>query len=140
VLLALFIGPGGLPAGPFYNLAANLCMLLGVYTANKVFSLLSKPEGKKINYKGETLLVVTATALAMTLRTAIMTVVNYLTLGYPYPFGYSLPPSGIIPILPLIGFFNATLALYTVPLGYTISNVVRRSLGSQVGMRASFTS
>ena len=136
VLLALFIGPGGLPAGPFYNLAANLSMLLGVYAANKIFSLWFKPEGKKINYRGETLLLVTATALAMTLRTAIMTVVNYVTLGYPYPFGYSLPLSGILPSLPLIGFFNATLALYTVPLGYAIANVVKRSLGSQVWMRA----
>jgi riboflavin transporter FmnP len=143
VLLALFIGPGGLPTGPFYNLAANLSMLLGVYVVNGIFAVLSKPEQRKPNYESgrwsavgtffrKQKLVLSATALAIIFRVAIMTLVNYATLRYPFPIGYSIPEVGIIPLLPPIGLFNATLALYTVPLGYAITNVVKRTLGSHV--------
>ena len=51
VLLALFIGPGGLPTGPFYNLAASLSMLLGVYIAHKIIPVQPNPEQRKPTYK-----------------------------------------------------------------------------------------
>jgi riboflavin transporter FmnP len=135
VLLALFIGPGGLPTGPFYNLAASLSMLLGVYIAQRIFAARSNSGQKKLENKSGNVVVVAATALAIILRLGIMTFVNYATLRYPPPIGYSLSEVGIIAILPLIGLFNATLALYTVPLGYVISNIVKKTLGSPVEIR-----
>jgi hypothetical protein len=53
-----------------------------------------------------------------------MTIVNWVGLGLPYPIGYGYSEAFIITLLPLIGFFNATLALYTIPLGYFIARAV----------------
>lgn len=134
VLLALFIGPGGLPAGPFYNLAAILSTLLGIYLVERIFSF-RKVGQTETSYKSGSLLVVAATAIAIIMRVALMSVVNYVTLRYPFPIGYSTPEPGIIAILPLIGLFNATLALYTVPLGYFIANIVKKTLGVHLRLR-----
>jgi hypothetical protein len=59
-----------------------------------------------------------------------MTFVNYYVLGLPSPFGYSLPNVTIIGWLPLIGVFNATLALYTIPVGYALARIVKSSIGA----------
>jgi hypothetical protein len=57
-----------------------------------------------------------------------MSVVNYVALGQPYPFGYQYPEELVLGSLPLIAVFNATLALYTVPLGYSIANAIKSRL------------
>jgi riboflavin transporter FmnP len=135
VLLALFIGPGGLPAGPFYNLIANLSTLLGIFIIEKIYSLRFNNRRKETSYTSGSIRVAAATAMAIVLRVLVMTVVNYVTLGYSYPIGFSTPEAGIIALLPLIGLFNATLALYTVPLGYFINNIVERTLGFNIRSR-----
>jgi riboflavin transporter FmnP len=132
VLLALFIGPGGLPSGPFYNLMANLSTLLGIFVVEKAFSLRSKIDEATGSYKKVSLQVAAATAAAIILRVAVMSLVNYVTLRYSFPIGYSMPEAGIVALLPPIGFFNATLVLYTVPIAYFINDIVKRTLGSRL--------
>ena len=115
VLIAIF--PGALPTGPLYNLAALLSMLLGIYIVHRVASLSSRKA------RGA-LLISLSTALGVTTRAAIMTLVNSTLLPQPPPIGFSMPASALLGALPLIGFFNATLALYTIPLGFFLTRAV----------------
>lgn len=127
VLLALF--PGALLLGPFYNLLAVLSMLLGVYIVHKLLTRKNpKNETEKATLKQQTLLITAATALGIIFRVGIMTVVNYSVLRYPPPLGYSMPEAAVVAIIPLIGLFNATLALYTIPAGYLIAKTVKSNL------------
>jgi len=112
VLLGLF--PGNLPTGPFYNLAAILGMFLGVYVSYILFI-------RALGKESEVLLATSSTAIGTVLRVGLMTVVNYALLRFPPPVGYSIPEGAIIAMLPLIGLFNATLALYTIPLGQLLA-------------------
>lgn len=114
VLLLVF--QGALPTGPLYNLAAVLSMLLGILFAVKLMS------GFKVH--SEALGTTGATALGMLLRVGIMTIVNYAFLRYPPPVGYSMPEVEIVAILPIIGLFNASVVLYTAPLGKLIAEAV----------------
>ncbi|HEX9262055.1 MAG TPA: hypothetical protein VF893_05955 [Candidatus Bathyarchaeia archaeon] len=117
VLFAFF--PGPLPTGPLYNLIAIFSTLLGVYIAGRVF-----PQG--VGQKREIVKIAAAsTVLGIIIRVAVMTVVNYVTLREGYPVGFGLPETGILAFLPLAALFNATLALYTIPIGEFIADVVK---------------
>jgi hypothetical protein len=69
-----------------------------------------------------------STVVGVIFRVGIMTILNYALLRYPPPVGYALPEEAITTMLPLIGFFNATLALYTIPLGHFISKVISTNI------------
>ncbi len=114
-LLALF--PGALPTGPLYNLAAVLSMLLGIGIV-RIFVNRHSPEREAI---AATL----STASGVILRTAFMALVNYVFLRFPPPVGYGLPEAGVIASIPFIVIFNSTLALYTIPFGYSIAKAVK---------------
>ena len=118
MLLAVF--PGALPTGPFYNLAAVLGMLLGVYIALRLVQRISL-------LRSEIGVVASVTGFGVLLRVGVMTLVNWLFLPYPPPVGYSLAQGPVIAVLPLIGVFNFTLALYTVPLGHFLAKVAELS-------------
>jgi hypothetical protein len=60
-----------------------------------------------------------------------MSIVNYVFLRFPPPVGYSYTEAALIPFLPVVGFFNATLALYTIPTGLLIANVIKSNLKLQ---------
>lgn len=124
VLLAIF--PGASPTGPFYNLAACLSMLLGIDLAYKLISRKQKTENSTFRYG--TKLIAFSTVLGIIFRVAFMSVVNYVFLRYPPPFGYAMPEAAVVASLPLIGFFNATLALYTIPIALLIAKVVSSNL------------
>jgi riboflavin transporter FmnP len=127
VLLADF--PGASPTGPFYNLAAVLSMLLGVYLAYKLVASKQKTESSTFRYG--TILVVVSTALGIIFRVGIMSIVNYAFLRFPPPIGYLYPEDVIIAFLPVVGAFNTIIVLYTVPIGLIIANVVKSNLKLQ---------
>lgn len=114
--LVLELHPGVLPTGPVYNLIAELAMIAGVVAAQWV--ALKVRTGLPLTW-------VMATASAAVLRTGVMTVVNAAVLPQPYPVGFSLPPEAVAPTLVVIGIFNFTLTLYTVPLGFSVARAVR---------------
>ena len=124
VLLAVF--PGASPTGPFYNLAAVLSMLLGIYLANKLVGSKQKPENS--NFRFGTLVFAVSTALGIMFRVGIMSIVNFVFLRFPPPLGYSYTESAIIPFIPIVGVFNAIIALYTIPIGLIIANIVKLNL------------
>jgi riboflavin transporter FmnP len=123
VLLA--VNPGPLPAGPFYNLAAVLSMLLGVYIpyllSTRGIKTGDLTQKLRQNIK---MVIISGTALGILLRVVLMSVVNYITLPQDYPFGFLMPAPVAMAALPFIGVFNATVALYTIPIGLGIALVI----------------
>lgn len=124
-IILLVVYPGDLPTGPLYNLAAVLSTLLGIYIiqrfAARYFGRLQETSFGRLQ---ETILTAFSTALGSIARVGIMTIVNWAFLRYPYPVGFSMPEEALTAMLPTIGLFNATLALYTIPLGYSVSRAV----------------
>jgi len=115
VLLVAF--PGALPTGPIYNLIAVVSTILGIYAAHEVMS-------RRFDQGGNAVTVI-STITGIIARVVAMTVVNWTFLPFPPPVGFSMPRVAIAPLIPLIGFFNATLALYTIPIGYILAMTVR---------------
>ena len=115
--ILMVVYPGDLPIGPLYNLAAVLSMLLGIYIIHKFAA-------GRFSKQQENILTVFSTALGSIARVGVMTIVNWVFLPYPYPIGFSVPVGVLAAWLPLIGFFNATVVLYTIPLGYLVSRAV----------------
>jgi riboflavin transporter FmnP len=112
-LIALF--PGALPTGPLYNMVAVLSMLLAIYAIVKM-------RGSASHLGGTTLIL--STLLGIVSRVVVMTIMNYALIRYPPPLGFSMPEESILVLLPLIAAFNATLALYTIPIGYLVAKAV----------------
>ena len=119
VLLVAF--PGALPTGPIYNLIATLSTLFGIYLTYKVTS-------NRFNFQQGTFATAVSTAAGITTRVIAMTIINWIFLPFPPPIGFSMPKEAITPLIPLIGFFNATLALYTIPVGFILERAVRRGI------------
>ena len=115
VLLLVF--PGDLPTGPIYNLIAVISTLVGVY-------IIQRGLGKRFNKGKETILTALSTASAIILRVTNMTIVNWIVLRYPPPFGYSIPVSELPTILSVTALFNITIVLYTIPIAYIIARAV----------------
>jgi len=121
--------PGALPVAPLYNLAAQLSMFAGVLPVDRT----ARRRGWEVRK-----LVPAATATGAAFRTLMMTVVNGIILPLPYPVGFG---SGFSPITPAdvpgllvpIGIFNFTIALYTVPLAYTLARAVESRYGRVFG-------
>jgi riboflavin transporter FmnP len=107
------VKPGPLPTGPVYNFLAIISMFAGVLAAERLSS-----------GRGRVAAVGLATLLGGASRTLVMTVVNALVLPQPYPVGFSIPVAALPALLALIGVFNFTTAVYTVPLAYTVKEAV----------------
>ncbi|MGD0643508.1 MAG: hypothetical protein ABSA75_01225 [Candidatus Bathyarchaeia archaeon] len=120
ILLAVF--PGALPTGPIYNFIAVLSMLVGIYIPYKVATH-NCPTEKLSSFLQQHFKVISisATALGIALRIIVTTPVNYLALQLSYPFGFGLNSAGALALLPLIAFFNATVALYTIPVAFAVA-------------------
>lgn len=112
--------PGALWTGPLYNLIAEMAMIGGVLAAQRF----AKKSGR-----GEAVTVGLATVTGATVRTLVMTVVNGAVLTQPPPLGFSYLPSLLPGTLVLIGVFNLSLTLYTVPVAYSIAKAVRMRYG-----------
>ena len=135
-LILLVVFPGNLPTGPFYNLIAVLSMLLGIFAAYRIavhgcptenISHFLKEHGKA--------LAVSTTALGVITRVAITTTANYFLLAQPSPIGFGsffefgggAGQQAVIAFLPFSVLFNATIALYTIPVGLVIALTINRS-------------
>jgi TRAP-type C4-dicarboxylate transport system permease large subunit len=71
---------------------------------------------------------VALTAFGVAFRTGVMAVFNYTTLRFDPPIGYGLPEAAIVGYyVPATSLFNATLALYTIPIAYFIAMIIKRN-------------
>jgi riboflavin transporter FmnP len=118
--------PGPLPSGPVYNFIAEVSMFVGVVLVLSV--------GRRRGWSPAGA-VGAATAVGIATRTAVMTIVNAIVLPLPYPIGFGpFVTAAQVPwYLVLIGIFNATTALYTVPLAYSVSRAVMARYGRAFG-------
>jgi len=121
-LILFVVYPGPLPTGPFYNLIAVLSMLLGVYLPYRFATRGCKTENLS-NFLREhvKLITVSSTALGITTRVLITTIVNYFTIQQGYPIGFSFSQGAALGFLPLSILFNATVAVYTIPIAIGIA-------------------
>jgi riboflavin transporter FmnP len=129
-LILLIVFPGNLPTGPFYNLIAELGMLIGVYGAYKIATYKCPTENIGNFLKQHTIaLGVSVTALGITTRVIITTIANYFLIAQPSPVGFGSffnfnglsGNAGVIAFLPFSALFNATIALYTIPIALLVS-------------------
>ena len=129
VVLVTFF-PGALPSGPVYNLIAILSMLLGIFIVQKTFKTKNSTESNQNESEyTKTKFVTLSTVFGIILRVVVMTLVNYVVLRYPYPLGYEIEELAIVTVfLTPTGFFNATLALYTIPVGLFIAKAINKNL------------
>ena len=119
--LALFaFYPGALPTGPLYNLAAVLSTLLGIG--------LTKTLLRKHPATHEAIVGTLYTASGVATRAVSMALVNYSFLRFPPPVGYGYVEEAVIAALPFVTIFNITLALYTIPIGYSLARIVESNL------------
>ncbi len=129
-IVLLLVNPGSLASGPIYNLIAVTVTLLAIILGHRFSS------GAKLKISLEILV---STVLAIILRTAVMIFVNYSLLPFPPPLGFDLGHSADLVALPAIAFFNATLALYTVPLGFAGLRAVSKRLHFRLAYPVSST-
>jgi riboflavin transporter FmnP len=113
----LLMFPGVILAGPLYNLVAILAMLSGIFMGFKLAN--SNPVQTTLAR------ITLSTCLGITLRVVVMTGVNASLLQLAPPLGFGLSFSAIYPLLPLIAFFNGTIALYTIPAAYAITRATK---------------
>ncbi len=116
-MILLVVYPGDLPIGPLYNLAAVLSMLLGIYIIHRFVA-------EYFSRRQEAILPAFSTVLGSIARVGVMSIVNWVFLRYPYPVGFSMPVEALTAMLPVIALFNATVVLYTIPIGYFVSRAV----------------
>jgi len=106
-----------------FGLLSITVIIEGLYKKSEYEPSAPLPPTKRQN----ALIVIASTVVGTFSRVLIMSIVNVTFLPFPPPVGFGLPQEAAIAILPIIGFFNATLALYTIPLGHIITRIV--SLG-----------
>jgi riboflavin transporter FmnP len=135
-LLLLMIFPGDLPTGPFYNLIAELAMLIGIFAAYKIATHGCPTEKMGSFLKQHKLgLIISATVLGVITRVVITTVANYFLIAQPSPIGFGSffsfaglgGQAGVIAFLPFSVLFNATIALYTIPIGVIVAIAINSS-------------
>jgi riboflavin transporter FmnP len=129
VLFALF--PGILPTGPAYNLAATLSMQVGIYAALIIGKRIACRKNKDPNILFKPKWAAAATTLGILTRVAFMSVLLYFALPQPAPIGfasYGFNQAVTNAYLPFAAIFNASLALYTIPIGFFIANRVSKFL------------
>ncbi len=126
VLFALF--PGALPTGPAYNLAATLSMQVGIFGAVAIGKRLFCNKNPNTNILTKAKWLAIATTLGIATRVAFMSIILFLALPQPPPIGFSFTLDLTIGYLPFAALFNATLALYTIPIGWLIAQRVQKVL------------
>ena len=129
-LILLIVFPGNLPTGPFYNLIAELAMLIGIFIAYKIATYRCPTEKIGSFLKQHKLgLSISATALGVTTRVIITTASNYFLIAQQSPIGFGSffsfaglgGQQAVLAFLPFSALFNATIALYTIPIGLIVA-------------------
>ena len=123
MIIMLAMGQGVAIQQPFYQSTAAISMLLGIFLATKIV-VRKDPQEENISQRK---LIIYSTALGIIFRVGIMTVLGYVLFRFPV-IGFSLPERIILIMLPPIALYDATLPLYTIPIGYIIAKTVRKNL------------
>jgi hypothetical protein len=124
-IILLIYFPGFLPFGPLYNLFAMLAMMLGVFIPYLISTRGCKKENLSLFLRQHLkMIIISSTALGIIMRIAVTSATNYFLLQQSAPVGLSYTPEAALAFLPLSVLFNATVALYTIPIAITITAAV----------------
>jgi riboflavin transporter FmnP len=129
VLFAIF--PGILPTGPAYNLAATLSMQVGIFAAFAIGKKIACKKNPDTSVLFQPKWAILSTVFGILTRVAFMSVILYFALPQPPPIGFAnfgFDQRATLLYLPAAAFFNATLALYTIPIGFLIAQRVQKVL------------
>jgi len=124
--MVLVPGPLGFFMLP-WGLVVTSSTLLGVYLAYKLFTRRPSQEKTLLGRRP----VIYFTGLGVLSRAAIMSFLDYAVLYrilLPLVLGRSFSDAYIIALMPGIVFFNVTLPLYTIPIGYFAAKTVSKNL------------
>ena len=126
VLFAIF--PGILPTGPAYNLAATLSMQVGIFAAVALGKKVSCRNNPNANILSSIKWATVATITGIFTRVTLMSILLYFALPQSPPLGFYFTADALLAYLPFAAFFNATLALYTIPIAWLIAQRVQKVL------------
>ncbi len=121
----LAIGQGLVIQQPFYQSVAAICSLIGMHFALKI----TQHRSIQQDATSKRNLPALSTALGILVRVGIMAFLAYALFRLPI-IGFSLPDRAILAIIPLIALYDATLPLYTIPIGYLIARTINKNLAS----------
>jgi riboflavin transporter FmnP len=124
--MVFFPVPGGIVAYPF-GLIAILTMMFGVYLANALIKRRFPSESAP----GEGRIIVYLTVLGVAFRAAIMPFLDFGVLYHfllPVAVGRTFTEAFMVGLLPGMFVFNATVPLYTIPIGYFVAKRVNKTL------------
>jgi riboflavin transporter FmnP len=136
-LILLVVFPGALPTGPLYNLIAELAMLIGVFAAYKIATQGCLKENIGAFLKKHKIgLSISTTVLGVITRVIITTITNYFLIAQPSPIGFGSffsfagrsGQAAVAAFLPFSALFNATLALYTIPIALVVAITVNSNI------------
>jgi riboflavin transporter FmnP len=117
--------PGFLPTGPLYNLFAILAMMLGVFIPYLISTRGCKKENLSTYlWQHIKMITISSTVLGIIFRVGMTSATNYFLLQQSPPIGLSYPADAALTFLPLSILFNATVALYTIPIAIAITAAV----------------
>jgi riboflavin transporter FmnP len=121
-LLSVYPGPSRV-LFPLVNTLAVSSMMVGIYFANKLTRKNSQDQNPSKARK-----ITLYTAFAIAFRLIVMLPIVYTLLHYN--IGVTPPSESAIFMIavPLQTFFNVTITLYTVPIGYFIAKTVSKNL------------
>jgi len=117
VALAFFPSLSYPGLNPVFSLVACSSMLLGAYVGLKIVK-----EYSYVKNFGALKMLVTS-GLAIVFRILSMTALIYAT----YVGLLGAPSEAIFATFPLVGIFNLTLPLYTIPIGYLVAGIISRT-------------
>jgi riboflavin transporter FmnP len=123
-VILLVYYPGPILFGPLYNLFAILAMVLGIFIPYLIATRRCKENLPTFLRQHAKMIIISATGLGILFRVAITSFTNYFLLQQPAPVGLSYPPEAAFAFLPLSVLFNATVALYTIPIAIAITIAV----------------
>jgi riboflavin transporter FmnP len=118
--------------GPVWRLMAISTVFLGLVIARKMIYR-NKEENYVSQAKSKKTLLI-HTILPTFTRTAIMPLVDITVYRFllPLVIGHPIPDIYIISLIPAFIFFNIVIPVYSVPIAYLASTVVRRNFASQL--------
>jgi riboflavin transporter FmnP len=125
-LFVLF--PGVLPTGPIYNLLATISMQIGIYVILTIGKKTRNHKNCQTNILNSPKWLAATTAIGILTRVVFMSAILYITLPQKPPIGFGFDQTIINAYLPLAAIFNATLVLYTIPIGWIIAQRVQKIL------------
>jgi riboflavin transporter FmnP len=91
----------------------------------------------KIKLPKDIYTIIIATLMGTVLRIIVMSIVNAVCLPLPPPVGFGIPSDVALGFLPVIGIFNGSIVLYTVPIAFVLAEAIRKRVGFSLNAETS---